>query len=108
LQNLKNKRNMQIKILHNQTLLDISIYLFGTAIGAMSLAIANDISLTDDLEVGTVLQVPENTDFGQRLIAEYFQNKSLKPATGITTIEKEIETPSGIDYWAIEVDFVVQ
>ena len=51
---------MQIKILHNQTLLDVSIYLFGTAVGAMSLAIANDISLTDDLEVGTVLQIPEN------------------------------------------------
>lgn len=105
---MKNKQNMQIKVLHNQTLLDISIYLFGTAIGAMSLAIANDISLTDDLEVGQILNVPENSDFGQRLIAEYFQNKGLKPATAITMIEKEIETPSGIDYWAIEVDFEVQ
>lgn len=99
---------MQIKVLHNQTLLDISIYLFGTAIGAMSLAIANDISLTDDLEVGQILKIPENGDFGQRLIAEYFKNKGLKPATAITMIEKEIETPSGIDYWAIEVDFEVQ
>ena len=75
---------MQIKVLHNQTLLDISIYLFGTAIGAMSLAIANDISLTDDLEVGQILNVPVNSDFEQRLIAEYFQNKGLKPATQLT------------------------
>ena len=79
-----------------------------TVFSTLSLAIANDISLTDDLEVGQILNVPENSDFGQRLIAEYFQNKGLKPATGITTIEKEIETPSGIDYWAIEVDFEVQ
>jgi len=99
---------MILKTLHNQTLLDISIYLFGTAIGALSLAITNDISLTDDLEVGQTLKVPKNSDFGHRLVAEYFQNKKINPATGITTIEREIETPSGIDYWAIEVDFEVQ
>lgn len=99
---------MTIKILHNQTLLDISIYLFGTAIGALPIAIANNISLTDDLEVGAVLNIPIESDFRQRLVAEYFQSNSIKPSTGITTIEKEIELPSGIDYWAIEVDFEVQ
>ena len=100
---------MQIKILHNQTLLDISIYLFGTANGAMSLAIANDISLTDDLEVGTVLQVPENTDFGQRLIAEYFQNKSLKPATKIVgKILESIPVDFGIGEMIIEESFIIR
>lgn len=100
---------MQIKVLHNQTLLDISIYLFGTAVGAMSLAIANDISLTDDLEVGTVLNVPENSDFGQRLIAEYFQNKSLKPATKIVgKILESIPVDFGIGEMVIEESFIIR
>jgi len=99
---------MQIKVLHNQTLLDISIYLFGTAVGAMSLAIANDISLTDDLEVGTVLQVPENSDFGQRLIAEYFQNKSLKPATAINDLDVVIPVDFGIGEMIIEESFIIR
>lgn len=100
---------MQIKVLHNQTLLDISIYLFGTAVGAMSLAIANDISLTDDLEVGTVLNVPENSDFGQRLIAEYFQNKSLKPATKIVgKILESIPVDFGIGEMIIEESFIIR
>ena len=100
---------MTIKVLHNQTLLDISIYLFGTAVGAMSLAIANDISLTDDLEVGTVLKVPENSDFGQRLIAEYFQNKSLKPATKIVgKILESIPVDFGIGEMIIEESFIIR
>jgi len=99
---------MQIKVLHNQTLLDISIYLFGTAVGAMSLAIATDISLTDDLEVGTVLQVPENSDFGQRLIAEYFQNKSLKPATAINDLDVVIPVDFGIGEMIIEESFIIR
>lgn len=100
---------MTIKVLHNQTLLDISIYLFGTAVGAMSLAIANDISLTDDLEVGTVLNVPENSDFEQRLIAEYFQNKSLKPATKIVgKILESIPVDFGIGEMIIEESFIIR
>ena len=100
---------MTIKVLHNQTLLDISIYLFGTTIGAMSLAIANDISLTDDLEVGTILNVPENSDFGQRLIAEYFQNKSLKPATKIVgKILESIPVDFGIGEMIIEESFIIR
>lgn len=99
---------MTIKILHNQTLLDISIYLFGTAIGAMSLAIANDISLTDDLEVGQVLKVPENSDFGQRLIAEYFQNKGLKPATAINELDVIVPVDLGIGEMVIEESFIIR
>lgn len=99
---------MTIKVLHNQTLLDISIYLFGTAIGAMSLAIANDISLTDDLEVGQILNVPENSDFGQRLIAEYFQNKGLKPATAINDLDVVIPVDFGIGEMIIEESFIIR
>lgn len=99
---------MTIKALHNQTLLDLAIYLFGTAEGALQIAIDNDISLTDDLVVGQVLNVSKNSDFGQRLVAEYFQKQKIYPATALQTIEGTIETPSGIDFWAIEVDFEVQ
>jgi len=102
------KKKMTIKILHNQSLLDVSIYLFGTAIGVMSLAIANDISLTDDLEVGTILNVPENTDFGQRLISEYFQNRNLKPATAINELEIIVPVDFGIGEMVIEESFIIR
>lgn len=99
---------MQIKVLHNQTLLDISIYLFGSAVGAMSIAIANNISLTDDLEVGKILNIPENTDFGQQLIAEYFQNKGLKPATAINDLDIVVPVDLGIGEMVIEESFIIR
>lgn len=100
---------MQIKILHNQTLLDIAIQQYGSATMAIDLAIENNLSLTDDLEVGTVLNVPENSDFGQRLIAEYFQNKSLKPATKIVgKILESIPVDFGIGEMIIEESFIIR
>ncbi|MGV0830335.1 hypothetical protein ACTS9C_16030 [Empedobacter brevis] len=74
---------MQIKILHNQTLLDIAIQQYGSATMAIDLAIENNLSLTDNNEVGTPL-ITETKDVETRLIAEYFQNKGLKPATQLT------------------------
>lgn len=101
---------MTVKVLHNQTLLDISIFLFGTAIGALPIAIENDISLTDELIVGQILKIPEGSDFEQRLIVEYFQNKGFKPATAINYENIEIQIPQdlGIGLMIIEDSFIVR
>ncbi|MDK7675111.1 hypothetical protein QP547_04710 [Weeksella virosa] len=98
---------MQVKILHNQTLLDIAIQQYGTASAAFDLALANGISLTADLEVGNLLEIPLD-DYGAGLIANYYKANKLKPATAIEVLKlTEVELPSGIDYWAIEFDFIV-
>lgn len=74
---------MQIKVLHNQTLLDVAIQQYGSATSAIDLAIENNLSLTDTNEVGTPL-IAEAKDTDTRIVAEYFQNKGLKPATQLT------------------------
>lgn len=102
---------MTITILHNQSLLDISIRLFGTAIGVLPLAIENNISMTDDLEVGKVLKVPAGGEFEQKLIAEYFQSRNINPATAVDKISLsgDIENSfSGIDYWSVAIDFEIK
>ncbi|WP_312313359.1 hypothetical protein [Empedobacter brevis] len=100
---------MQIKVLHNQTLLDVSIYLFGTAKGGFQLAEANGLSVTDDVVAGQILEIPNGMDFGERLTVEHYQLRDLKPATAIQLETFEIiELPSGIDYWAIQIDFEIQ
>lgn len=102
---------MTVTILHNQSLLDISIRLFGTAIGVLPLAIENNISITEDLAVGTVLKVPAGGEFEQKLVADYFQNRNINPATAVdkTRLTQEFyDGDGGIEYWAIEVDFEVK
>lgn len=73
---------MQIKVLHNQTLLDIAIQQYGTAEAAIDLAIENNLSLTESNEVGTPL-IANSKENETRLVAEYFQSKNLKPATAL-------------------------
>lgn len=100
---------MTVTVLHNQSLLDISICLFGSASSALKFAIENDISITDDLEVGKVLKVPKSVESELKLVAEYFQMKKINPATAITSeYLNEINYPEGIEYWGVGIDFEIQ
>ena len=98
---------MQIKILHNQTLLDIAIQQYGSATMAINLAIENNLSLTEVNEVGTPLIAPLK-DNETRLIAEYFQNKGLKPATAINDLDVVIPVDFGIGEMIIEESFIIR
>ena len=98
---------MQIKILHNQTLLDIAIQQYGSATMAINLAIENNLSLTEVNEVGTPLIAPSK-DNETRLIAEYFQNKGLKPATAINDLDVVIPVDFGIGEMIIEESFIIR
>ncbi|GGE89473.1 hypothetical protein SAMN05443634_104101 [Chishuiella changwenlii] len=99
---------MQIKALDNQTLLDLSIYLFGTAVGALELAIENNIALTDDIEAGQELEIPKNYALRDSLVAEYFQNEQLKPATGMNGLEIIVPEDFGIGLMVIEESFIIR
>lgn len=97
-------------VLHNQSLLDFAIQHTGSAQNAFEIAMANGISITDQLTAGTELTVPESVVMDVD-IRNYYQSKAIQPATAITTfiIDGEPETElEGISYWAIYDDFIVQ
>jgi hypothetical protein len=77
---------MTIKALQNQSLLDIAIQEFGSAEAAFDIALLNDLSITDELTAGQVLEIPffEKMEFANRPIADYYKNRGLKPATALS------------------------
>lgn len=99
---------MKITILHNQSLLDLAIQHTGTAENAFDLALANNRSLTDDLQAGESLGLTTHGIQPNKDILNYYQSKKLQPATGINYQSSTInDKPRGIDYWVIQMDFIV-
>lgn len=97
---------MQIKALHNQTLLDIAIQYCGTINALVSIAILNNLSITGDLLPGQNIEIPK-TDFGFKEVINFFNLNKIQPATAYSTNQLEIND-TGIDFWIIENDFNVQ
>ena len=97
---------MTTTILHNQSLLDLAIQHTGSVENAFAIAVANGLSLTDDLESGEALNLEPTTINQNKDILSYYQSKKLQPATAVTQLP-EIERLEGIGYWAISVDFKV-
>jgi hypothetical protein len=97
---------MEVKVLNNQSLFDIAIQTLGSAEAAFDIALANNLSITDDLEVGHLLQIPQQTsDYVKKQTVEYYRINGIKPATAI---DNEITVLlEGIEFWAIEYDFII-
>lgn len=76
----------KVKVLSNQSLLDLTIQKYGTIEGLFVFAIANDVSITDALITGTELMVPEfaESDFD---IKRYYDDNVIRPATGLTAFQ---------------------
>jgi hypothetical protein len=82
--------------LDRQSLFDIAVQAMGSAEAAFELAMLNDLSVTDDLIVGQpvgtrravetrhAVQTRHATSVQNPAIANYYSNRQLKPATGIT------------------------
>lgn len=94
-----------ITVLHNQSLLDIAIQHTGDVTNAFALAVANGISVTDDLQPGADLVIPDDITTDADIL-NYYSAKGLQPATGYTAtaIAPELE---GIGYWIIQKNFKV-
>lgn len=90
---------METIVLDGQSLFDIAIQQCGTVEAAFSFAILNDIAVTDELKVGTVLAT---APVQNRRIAEYYAMKSLAPATA-----SGVSIFGGIGFMAIEQTFIV-
>lgn len=95
---------MKVIILHNQSILDIALQHTGSVENAFALALANGLSLTDDLAVGNWLMADSQELNANKEILNYYQSKNIQPATAITAV---VEQPQGISYWAISTEFII-
>lgn len=95
----------EVKVLKDQTLVDIAIQELGDVTRVMEIATLNEMNLTDTLQAGQMLSVPD-FDITKRNEVAYFRNTAFRPASGIT--EEDESVGEGIGFWYIETDFVVQ
>lgn len=79
---------MVVRVLHNQSLLDIAIQEYGTANGVFALAVANGLDVTDTLKPGQVLTIPD-WDGKDKDVAGYFKSRKIYPATATPLIVDE-------------------
>lgn len=92
-------------ILHNQSLLDIAIQHTGAVENTFAIAVANGLSLTDDLPTGAEIKIPDSANKDNDVL-NYYTAKSLQPATAVIMLPEE-ERLEGIGYWVIQTDFKV-
>ncbi len=83
-----------------QTLFDIALQMSGSIESVFELAMENDLSLTEDLNVQDLKEA--GSVVNAQIKAHYESNK-ITPATAIESI---IE--SGIEFMEIEYDFIVR
>jgi hypothetical protein len=87
----------------NQTIVDLSIQETGSIEGMFDIAVLNDRSVTDDLESGELVNadVIVNDD----LVYDQYVKRGLNPASNTAELVSGLE--EGIEFWAIEEDFIV-
>lgn len=95
---------MMIKVLARQSLLDIADKHTGTVLSAFAISVANAVSLTDELEPGTELIIPNDLLLKDNYILNYYKARQLWPATAIQ-MGQGPEPPEGIGYWIIGKTF---
>lgn len=95
---------MKVKVLDGQSLFDIAIRRCGDISAAYSIAEMNGLSITDPLTAGQELEIPDPYD---KDVAGYFSNRGIEPATALTSEVFESVENEGLDYWILEVDFII-
>lgn len=96
-----------IEIGEGQTLIDIAMQYCGDALRVFDVAELNGLQITDDLVPGEFLKVPD-AEIDKEKITIEFSNYGLQPASRPDTFDEAGDEPEGIDYWAIDDDFIVQ
>jgi len=93
-----------VKASDGQTLFDIAVQRLGSAEAAYALAEKNSLSVTDELYPGQVLYL---TDTADKSVASFYDKRGLVPSTWASDSVIDELLKEGIDYWAIQVDFIV-
>jgi len=94
-----------IVVKSRQSVLDVAIQAHGSVESVIEFAILNGLSLTDELEAGTVVTV--GTEINGK-VKRFYDHNDIVPATAISKAEKnETISQEGIEFWGIENDFIV-
>ncbi len=97
----------KVTVTYGQTWADIAMQELGDAERQLELAFINGRSLTDVLQSGEVIEVPA-FDLSKKQTVQLFTNSANKPASGDNFIlPGTVQPGEGIEFWAIENDFVV-
>lgn len=88
-------------IKERQTITDIAVQYAGDAGMAMAIAMANGLSVSDDVEAGTYIIIPS---VANKEVANFFEVNNQAPAMR-DGINEELD---GIDYMEIGLDFIVR
>jgi len=96
---------MQIKALHNQSVLDLLLQHTGSLASALAFAKANQMSITDELVIGSSYALPDDV-ITDKDILNYYINNAYKPATGNAVVV--INTDYGIGEMAIAQTFIIR
>ncbi|MBD5251395.1 MAG: LysM peptidoglycan-binding domain-containing protein [Barnesiella sp.] len=98
---------MKATVKERQTLLDIALLTGGHIETVFALAEANGMSITDQLEDGRVLTVPEPVEGGDTRTVELYKAHKIEPATEVSPDDMSACPYGGIGFMGIEIDFIV-
>ncbi|MDE6927844.1 MAG: hypothetical protein K2P06_03880 [Muribaculaceae bacterium] len=90
-----------------QTVLDMALQTGGRLETAMALSAANGVSLTDRLEDGQELTVPEPVDVGNARVVRLYRAHGVEPATEVSAEDMQCCPCGGIGHMGLEIDFEV-
>jgi hypothetical protein len=93
-----------MKVQEGQSFVDMAMLACGEATAAFELALLNGVSFTDDQVADSEIMTP---GIYRKDVAAYYSNNAIIPATGITTVAENALIEEGVEFWAIEYDFVV-
>ncbi|UPK68131.1 hypothetical protein [Chitinophaga filiformis] len=94
-----------INVKPHQCLMDLSMQQKGSINAMFDFAMANGISITDDLTSGSALWVPDVEVIDRRTLLT-LKEELVIPANGYT-VEDEAAIKGGIGYMGIQMDFRV-
>ncbi|CAL2108173.1 conserved hypothetical protein [Tenacibaculum sp. 190524A02b] len=98
---------MEVKVLNNQSFLDIAIQVTGKVSNAMYIAKANELPVTTDLLEGQIIVIPDGLAY-DTYMPRFYEKNTIEPATGLTQTTKDIITGcKGIGCWSIGIDFKI-
>lgn len=90
-----------------QTLLDKALEHGGSVETAMALAISSGMSLTEQLEDGAGVEIPERLEASEDKIVRNYRAYGIEPATEASAEDMTACPYGGIGYMGIEIDFEV-
>jgi len=98
---------MTVRAKERQTVLDLALQGGGRLEMAMALAAANGLSVTERLEEGQELMVPEPAGEGDARTVALYRSRGVEPATEASGADMRACPYGGIGFMGVEIDFEV-